>query len=274
MKFAPMLAQSAQPSEFDKYISNPRWVAEQKLDGQRLLLQVNDGEVAAANRNGEITTVNHAIREPFSTLTGTWCFDGEFLDGKFYIFDMPFAVHLVSPDDPYDKRREGLEAVFQVAWSDEPRLALLAVHRTKAEKQAIFDWCMEQGAEGIMFKDRRGRYVPGKRAVAFQKAKFTDTADCVIMEISPDGKSSCVVGLFRDGEDLPTEVGSVKMTAKNLAAVSLGDVIEVKYLYFTKDERLYQARFQQFRPDKNPFDCLLDGNLRRVNKTVNEKEAR
>lgn len=123
-----------------------------------------------------------------------------------------------------------------------------------------------------MFKDRKGRYTPGKRGPGFRKAKFIDTADCVIMEISPQGKSSCVVGLFREGEDLPTEVGSVKFTEKHLAAVSLGDVIEVKYLYFTKDERLYQARFQKFRPDKSPFDCLLDGNLRRVNKTVRESE--
>lgn len=278
MKFAPMLAQSLQPSQFPKYIADPRWVAEQKLDGERLLIKVENKIVTATNRNGDPKTVDRIIAEPFKELTGTWAFDGEQLDGKFFVFDMPFAVDLVGPDDTYDHRRDGLETVFEVAWSKEPRLRLVACHRTTQEKQDIFDWCMSQGAEGIMFKDVRGRYTPGKRGPGFQKAKFTDTADCVIMEVSPLdpktglGKSSCVVGLFREGDDLPTEVGSVKMTEKNLAAVSLGDVIEVKYLYFTKDERLYQARFQKFRPDKNPFDCLLDGNLRRVNKTVRESE--
>lgn len=270
--FAPMLAQSLQPSQFDKYIADKIWVAEQKLDGERLLITVDNGIVSATNRNGEPKTVDRIIAEPFKVLTGKWCFDGELLGGKFYVFDMPYAVDLVGPNDPWDQRRTGLETVFQVSWENEDRLQLVAVHRTAEEKQAIFDWCMSQGAEGIMFKDVNGRYTPGKRGPGFQKAKFTDTADCVIMEISPDGKSSCVVGLFREGDDLPTEVGSVKMTEKNLAAVSLGDVIEVKYLYFTKDERLYQARFQRFRHDKSPFDCLLDGNLRRVNKTVRESE--
>lgn len=273
MTFKPMLANSAQRSSFDKYIADDGWVAEQKLDGKRLLLQVEDGNVTVVNRYGVATSVDHTIAEPFTSLTGRWCFDGEEIHNQFWIFDMPYALDLVSPKDEYDQRRKSLEAVFGAGWSDHPRLKLIDVAHTEPDKRALFDWVESHEGEGVMFKNRAGLYQPGKRSHSFLKAKFTETVDCVIMEIMPKGKSSCVVGLFRDPSDpLPVEVGSVKMTESNLKKVALGQVIEVKYLNFTRDEKLYQANFLKFRTDKLPHDCLLDDNLRRVNKTIHVPE--
>lgn len=269
-----MLAQSGQKSSFGSYIQDEDWVAEQKLDGKRILIQVEDGEVTPYNRNGDQTTLNATIREPFAGLTGNWCFDGEELDGKFWIFDMPYALDIVSPDDAYADRRTALETVFNTAWADDDRLRLVEVARTEAQKRTLFEWCMSHEAEGVMFKSLEARYSPGKRSHGMMKAKFKETADCVIMEVSPEGKSSCKIGLFVPGDTLPTHVGSVKMSAKALALAKLGAVIEVEYLYFTNDQRLYQAQFKGHRDDKDPHDCLLDDNLRRVNKTVREKNRK
>jgi ATP-dependent DNA ligase len=116
-----------------------------------------------------------------------------------------------------------------------------------------------------MIKSVSGGYHPGERTTDSLKAKFTETADCIVLEPRREGKLSTSVGLFHDGELI--DIGSVKMRDEDLDKIKPGDVIEVRYLYATLDYRLYQPVWHGFRDDKSPDECTTE-QLKFVNKEV------
>ena len=92
------------------------------------------------------------------------------------------------------------------------------------------------------------------------KWKFVKTVDCIVGEISIDGKQNVEVRLLDPSTSEIIEIGTVGMTPGNLAKVKTGDVIEVKYLYVEnpRKPRLYQPSFVKFRDDKSPQQCWMD----------------
>lgn len=269
MKCEPMLARSIEIDSCLAYVEDPSWWMEQKLDGQRLLLRISDGVVHAYSRNGEPTTVDPTIHAAFAPVNGEWHLDGEWFDGRYCLFDLPGALvgrkNLITPDNPFEERRSALESVYNAAWAENPHLHLISTARTLDEKRALLETCVANGAEGVMLKATSGKYRPGKRSTHMLKAKFTKTADCVILQVRREGKLSSAVGLFDNGTLV--DVGSIKMTDRDLDRTKPGDVVEVRYLYATKDQRLYQPVFLKFRNDKHPTECTID-QLQYTNKQV------
>lgn len=272
--FAPMLAENTDVKKLETYITDDNYWFEQKLDGKRLLLHVEDGEVEAVNRKGVapgdamLISALGQLRSALTHLDGEWSFDGEWVHDQFWIFDLPQAMNLIGPNTAYEDRRLALEAVFEVLEADEKLFRLLSVARTCEEKRALLEWCRANDSEGIMVKSRQGQYHPGRRTAAILKAKFWQTADCMIGEIRREGKASCSVYLIHNG--VPTEVGAIKMTDRDLDKAKIGDVVECKYLYCTNDMRLYgPCTFVKWRDDKDPSECTTD-QLRFVNKSIRE----
>lgn len=277
----PMLANRLDLPALPTYVSNPQWWMEQKLDGHRLMIEVENGKVVGINRKGEQSThpqimpLFRKLQTLFEGFSGSWTFDGEAVGETYWVFDMPQALHLVTPESTFTERRKGLEAVFPVAWeSGQTTIQLVDVARTKRQKVDLLRRCMDSNAEGVMLKLRSAPYTAGTtdsgrtaRSRGMLKAKFVETVDCIINEVGREGKLSCSVLVYDDG--VLRDVGSCKMTEQNLAAAHTGDVIEVRYLYATPepDVRLYQPSFVQFRTDKDPADCTID-QLKITNKTV------
>lgn len=277
MKYEPMLAKARSISlkALATYPANEAWFAEQKLDGKRLLLQIEDGQVVVYNRKGERIdpTPHKKAIEQFAGFAGSWCFDGEWIDSTLWVFDMPVALAIVSETTPYEERRRALEAVYQQAWGDDnPQIKLLDVARTEQEKIDLIAWCATNHAEGVMLKARAGPYLPGERSHGMLKAKYTETADCIILEPRRQGKLSSSLTLYHNGELIigtPDDpgIGSCKMTEEQLEQAKPGDVAEIKYLYTTEGLRLYQPSFLRFRDDKNPEECTT-AQLKLTDKTV------
>ncbi len=271
--FEPMLAKSCNPNQVGDFIKDPNWWAQQKLDGVRVLITVQDGEVSAISRSGRTYLLPDEAIEPFVGLQGLWRFDGEFVgtgEGILWLFDMPNAEDIVEPDSPYEKRYAGLVAAYhKIFGDDDPDIKLVSVSKTPDEKKTLLDWCRKNDAEGVMFKDKRGKYLSGCRSYDTLKHKFTETVDCVILEVGREGKESCSVGAFHNG--VLTDIGSVKMTAsQGLGEAKPGQVIEVRYLYVMKKSlRLVQPCFMQFRPDRDPASCNTD-QLKYTNKDVKD----
>lgn len=269
-----MLARTLDLNALATYTSNPGWYMEQKLDGIRLLIKIEDGNITAANRRGETITLNPNLIPSFDGFSGDWIFDGEWVGDTFWVFDMPKALHLVTPSTPFIERRKALEAIAATAWEDNQQVKIVDVARTKAQKVTLLKWCAENHSEGVLLKIKSGTYDEGMRrgriyrSEGMLKAKFTETVDCIITEVGREGKASCAVSLYHHGHLL--DVGSCKMTEANLSWAKVGDVAELRYLYATADLRLYQPRFIRFRDDKNPEECDTD-QLKVTNKTVLRK---
>lgn len=266
MRLIPQLAQHLDQTNVEPYLTDNRWWAEQKLDGHRRLINVEGDIVRAANRRGELISTEAHLIEAFGGISGEWIFDGEWLDNKFWLFDMPYAIGRITPETPRSQRRAALEAVHDAAWKGSETIRLLDVARTTVEKRALLQWGRDNSAEGIVLKLAEAPYRPGKRIPEMLKVKFTETADCFILEVGRQGKSSCSIGLLHNGVE--TEVGAIKMSDRDLAAAKQYDVVEVKYLYCTNDLRLYgPAVFLHFRTDKHASECNTD-QLKFVNKSV------
>lgn len=276
MTFNPMLAKSCNPKEIPQYIQDNDWVAQQKLDGIRILITAEDGDVSGVGRSGRSVSLPDEAITPFKPLTGLWRFDGEFVttsegEGVLWLFDLPNAVDgLIDNDTPYWKRAECLGITYDHLFPNGSEdIKLLAVHETPKGKAHLLEWCEKNDAEGVMFKHRNSKYYPGVRSVETLKAKFTETVDVVILEVGREGKESCSVGAFHNGT--LTDIGSVKMTAsQGLGKAKAGNVIEVRYLNAGKNPstpRLYQPVFMKFRDDKSALECNTD-QLKFVNKTV------
>src|SRR3954467_14624237 len=110
----PMLAESIDPAKLVTYCNDDAWFAEQKVDGHRLLVVVENGRVGFLNRSGEpkVSGVTPGMQRQFERLTGTWVFDGEIVDSKLWLFDLPIAADEVTTGHPYEYRRTVLDTFY------------------------------------------------------------------------------------------------------------------------------------------------------------------
>src|SRR6059058_1192562 len=108
----PMLARALDLNRIKSYLNDDHWVAQQKLDGDRILITVTDGKVRALNREGVARSnpVPRRVLDQFACFPGTWCFDGELMtSGELWLFDLPQAAGHVSPEQPFSFRYAVLE---------------------------------------------------------------------------------------------------------------------------------------------------------------------
>jgi bifunctional non-homologous end joining protein LigD len=268
--FQVQLANSIDVQDIEQYVNDDRYYFEQKLDGHRRVIEVNEGQVTGWSRKGTETDVDRNLAAVLRGINGRWVIDGEWIDGVLYAFDLPIAPG-INVQTPYSIRRRSLDLIVPKLTEKTHSIQLLPTHRTPARKVGIFRWVVANNGEGVMIKDADGPYVCGKRSNYTLKAKLIKTADVIIWEVGREGKRSASVRVY-DG-DTPVDVGSVALTERQLATFNHGDVVEATFLYVSNDMRLYQPRLTkggQVRTDKTDRECTLDqltGFL--VNKQVN-----
>jgi len=239
-------------------LHDDEWWWDQKVDGIRLGIIIDDNTIRAVNRRGEIITTPAGLANSFHHKTGGhWVFDGEYCEGTLWIFDLVYAPdNTIGPSTPLETRRECLELAHKTML-DSPHVRLLPQTRTAHDKAALLQWVIANNGEGVMVKNRHASYAEGLRSKNVLKYKLTATIDVVILETWREGKRSCAVGVHDDTGEL-MDIGSVTFTEKNLEQAKPGDVIEVKYLYVGAGGRLYQPRFLRWRTDKTPDECTAD----------------
>lgn len=241
---------------------------EQKFDGERLVIEVCDNEVTGYNRKGNITNVPVNIaasfdNKGFSGHNNSWVFDGEVMADKTYVvFDLLRVRGMDISGKPQRERRELLEIIAQRV--DSPSI-VVAPCVTGDKMQEFVEKCMENRAEGVMFKNTKAPYKFNKRTKYFMKLKFVKTIDVVVKEVNRKGKDQGVsVGLYdsRKADALKfglVEVGGCKIPEHMVGSIEEGDVLELEYLYGTKANHIYQPIFLRIRTDeKDPFECTID----------------
>lgn len=259
----PMLADRVSPKVGNKRLLDDNWWTEQKFDGKRVLILIEDGEVTVLNRRGEPCGFNVLVEQDFKTefrqAGGTWVFDGEMVGSTYWIFDMPRAGTLPS-DAPFHLRRSIMESFF-TAWNPPERIRLARCAKTTEEKEEMLAKLAGGGAEGIMLKRVNGLYFPGKRSDSWAKYKFWKSCEVVVLETGVDGKSNARMAMIDPDSDAPVkDVGTVSTLGKWAEIVEPGCVLEVKYLYAVdrNSPKLYQPNILRVRDDKPAIECTLD----------------
>lgn len=262
----PTLAEVVSNADVQHLITDDNYRAEQKVDGVRLMIHCHEGKVVGVNRRGEVTNMPVSVGWAFTSFDGEWAFDGELIKDTFWIFDMPRALDVISTQTPYSDRRELLEELWPNL--EMPTSVRLLPSLTNGEaKIAAAKRVLESGGEGMMLKRCNAVYSPGKRTRNILKWKFVKDVDCFVMAVGIDGKQNFSIGVVDDETGESIEVSTVSALTGDGPKIQLGDVVTVRYLYASADNRLVQPTKPQLRPDKLPRECLLS-QLSYVNKEV------
>jgi bifunctional non-homologous end joining protein LigD len=268
------LLNSCDDREVEALLRDDGIVAQQKLDGARVLVHVG-AEVVATNRSGQVTALADGVLGCLGYLARGTILDGELVQETrgpcFYLFDL-----LQHGTD--DLREAGyldryLELDVVVDQIDGP-VRLVPLARTEGEKRELLERLRSERAEGIVFKRIDAPYVQGRppSGGAQLKYKFTKTADVLIVENA--GNAYAMAVLDADGNE--RRVGKVFAGTTNEIRAALdariggGErlVAEVAYLYATEEDQLFQPVFLRVREDKDPDECSLDQLVRTSRKVV------
>lgn len=256
----------------DTFIEDDGWVSQPKLDGMRLVIETTEEGISTYNRNGETFTRRIAPRlhRDLRELPPGWILDGELVDGYQYnLFDVLRCPTALLTIEPLRKRISILEELHG-KWGP-GFVDLVPTCSTPFGKRNMLMSIREKGGEGIVFKELASTYQPGQRSKRWLKLKLWKSADCIVREVSPTGKSSVALALIHRGNDWPGEVvgmmkngwqivdvGSCLVRDSVLRRVETGMVMETKYLAASEGGKLMQPAFVRLRFDKEIHECCTD----------------
>lgn len=245
-------------------------IAQQKLDGNRVLVHVAD-PVLATNRAGQATTLHAAIVEGVGELPPGTVLDGEVVGGTFWVFDVLSIGAEDVRGEGYVARWTRLDEELEPGLSGPIRVLECAIG--SKSKNALYTRLRDAKAEGIVFKERSAPYVSG-RGTTQLKHKFVKTADVIFTE---NAGNAYQMAVYRGTKLRP--IGKVFSGTTNETRKEIDDrlaagerlVAEVRYLYATEDDQLFQPVFVRLRDDKEPEACLLD-QLQKTSRDVHDLE--
>ncbi|HWH34258.1 MAG TPA: hypothetical protein VNT56_02965 [Acidimicrobiales bacterium] len=205
-RLLPMLAGGeGVPSRPEHYLLEP------KLDGQRVVITVEGGEVVLSNRRGSEITPTYPELGELGEVLGT---QAAVLDGEVVAFDrhgrasfgrLQQRMHVMRPSPVLVSECPVAFAAFDVLWLDGRSL----VERPQSERREVLDglglrgrwWqtvpvldatpaealeaCRALGLEGYMAKRRDAPYLPGRRSPAWRKVKHVRRRELVVGGWSP-----------------------------------------------------------------------------------------
>jgi ATP-dependent DNA ligase len=213
----PMLAKPYDPRKHDTLLKAGHLVVEEKFDGHRCIVRVEHGEpIKAWSRTGidcRNKLASHLLQSLRSVPNGVY--DCELLlpGGKstdVTRLEVQHRLHLVVFDllelngdpvfsQPWSARRELLAGID--GWSSFVYLSHVEFQvRTPQLLEAFVSAIWEKKGEGVIVKDKRARYEPGKRRDAFLKIKDCGTTVVTVVGFEAGTTTDSNVVVFRDDD--------------------------------------------------------------------------
>lgn len=266
----PMLASVQDQTTVDDAMQDHSWLAQFKYDGDRVVIEVTNGQIRVLNRQGQEKTrnVGAAHLHPFTALDeGRWVFDGEVVGRTLVLFDLIMASDGTSTwsqeSDPFLRRYRVLELIAgvlgimdaEIAPADAP-VVLAPVATDNETKLDYLTQAVRDQREGIILRHTDGPYESGRRSTTLVKHKLIKDADVIVTALHDTKQSATLSVHALDGSLL--EVGSASTIGKG--GVSVGDVWQVTFLYVTDPQypRMVQPRLVLWRSDKDPAECSIE----------------
>lgn len=240
---------------------NDDWYASVKMDGHRLIVEMEGQHINFLSRTGKPLPVTDELWTAFNFLTAVSLdgrrivLDGEYMpkEGRYYVFDLPELTGFVGIDTPLEQRL----ALIPTLLADAPDcIEVLPYWTTTKDKTDAVHRIKNRGGEGLVFKKRGSKYQPNRRSKAWVKLKFVHDVDCVIVDANRNGKTNWALAV-NDGKKW-VEVGEVSGLTGDKDLLQIGDVVKVTCLYASEDNRLVQPVSPKKRDDKTPLECTLD----------------
>jgi ATP-dependent DNA ligase len=249
----PSLAFTIPDGDLELYLTDPNWVMQQKIDGERALIFIDSGNVKTVGRNGEQRLLPPKVQKTLREIRGQWTFDGESLKDEIFIFDLLTLPKGHIYNQPLAKRLEVLNALF--AATEIPGFVPVPSFTEEQAKRDFLARAQASSVEGVVFKDLRCPYITGRNH-AVRKYKFTKTVDCFVVDVNEGDKDNLIIAVYNDGKI--HRCGKVSALNGDGPQIKQGDVIEVQCLYASQSLKLVQATLPRLRLDKTAEECTID----------------
>ena len=222
----------SETSNATAFLEDDAYCAQEKLNGERMLVRKAGAAVVALNRQGEARTLPDTVAAVALTSGLDFVLDGEWIAGQFVSFDVLSINGADMTALPQSARFAALAEVspFRLVRQAlaEDKVALMA--SVRAEK-----------GEGLVFKLRDASYLDGRTEVGV-KFKFWKSASFLVTDLDI---AKGTVGLGGFGRCSFPFAG---------AWPKVGDIVEIRYLLLTKAGKLSQPAFLGVRHDLTAAD--------------------
>lgn len=228
-------------------LRDPEWGMQEKANGERRTLLIEDGRVQGVNKLGLLVPVPGHWAQEFSSIQfgkANIEIDGEQVGDKFKAFDLLAIGSRDLRALSFSQRYSELQIFLEASGSRLPSFELLTAAFSQESKAARFDAIEKENLEGVVFKRRDAPYESGRSEDAL-KYKFLESCSCIVLE--RNAQRSVRIGLLdKNGAMVP--VGNVTIPA-NHNIPPVGSVVEVQYLYFNPGGAFEQPVYQGERTD-------------------------
>ena len=248
----PMLLNEIDRDEVERLIRDPGWWMQEKYDGCRILLERNGDSVTAWSRTGkQCAALPQAVVDAaLATTKLQWVMDGEIVGDEIWAFDLLRERGDNLSGRPYDYRFALLQNLLITKDTTAIHVAFTA--QTIGEKRALIAAVEQTGGEGIVLRDSRAAYSPGRPSSGGPalKFKFVKSASVIVESVNTQRSVNvrAVCG---------TPLGRVTIPP-NYPVPAVGAVVEVRYLTIHRGGALIQAVYLGERTDIPAEECTLD----------------
>jgi len=246
--FLPQLLNPIEDAQ--SYIDDDNYLAQEKKDGERRMIIVDDNGVKGLNKKGEEVSVS---REIINSISDNCILDGEIVGNTLYVFDI---LSLYKKD--LTKKSCAERNVILNTLSFGNSVIIVETTYTKKGKQKLFDKLKSERREGIVFKNINSPYTIGRPSSGGNqlKFKFYKTATFIVANATNNKRS---VGLELIDNKTKQRVFMGKVTIPpNYDVPAIGDLVEVRYLYAYRGGAIYQPVYLGKRNDSDLTDATMN----------------
>ena len=259
--FMPQLLNPINKQEVIRLIEDDRWIAQEKMDGERRAAHADTSCVMGINRRGLSVSLPQPIANELQSIaarTGEILVDGEIIGNILHVFDLHiYKGQRIHTQSFLERMRLATESLVGCNF-----LKVVPVAITTDQKRDLWNRVQLAHGEGLVFKLKDSQVIPGRPSTGgdWLKFKFTASASCVVMQVN-SGKRSVKLGLldiepFDSNSNPWLSVGNVTIP-QNHDVPATGDIVEVEYLYAYQGGSLFQPVYRGKRTDLNTNACIL-----------------
>lgn len=242
-------------AELEALLADDEWVAQEKFNGQRRLVEKSAEGVRGINKRGLYVGLPVTVETEVGSLPVASCvLDSESMGSNLRVFDVLEIDGNDLTGKPYWERLAHLEALLRDVELESVTVVTTAY--TEDAKRCLVNAVRSANGEGVVLKAREAAHSAGRpnSGGAALKFKFYATASALVMSANGTKRSVRLAMLDGHGREVP--VGNVTVPP-NMEIPEAGALVEVRYLYATPGNVLYQPTLLEVRTDIVAEECTL-----------------
>lgn len=258
--------------DVEKYLNDPAWCMEEKKDGTRLMVRKTGSTIEGSNRKGLIIPLAPAIEQALAQTPYGFVIDGEAIGDVYWVFDMleHQGCEIRKRDVAY--RHDLLTTLLNDGdgFPISSAVRLVPLYCTVEVKTAMYQLLKNEKAEGVVFKKILSEYCPGRPNSGGNhvKFKFYSTGTFRVSKLNSEVTEG-VTKLPKRSVQIEAcvpKTGQLKgcfLTVGNVTIPinqdipSVGDLVEVRYLYYFPGGSLFQPTCLGVRTDIDQADTVI-----------------